>query len=156
MMSTRYFSLVIGILLLLAGISAFIPVFVAPPPDTAPGLTVGAGYGLLFGILPINVLRTTVHLTLGLLGILAFGIEKNARVFSAALAISYGALAAMGFIPGLNTVFGLIPIYGNNIWFHGLIALLATYFGFKQPDEQTMVAGDAQRDYSGTGVSNQS
>lgn len=154
-MSTRYFALIVGIMFLLAGILGFIPTFVAPPIDESIALAVDQGYGSLLGLFPINILHNIVHLTVGILGIVSFGSHKNARIFSQGLAIFYGALAIMGFIPGLNSTFGLIPIYSNDIWLHALTALLATYFGFKQPDEQTM-AGETQKDYSGSGVPNQS
>ena len=39
-------------------------------------------------------------------------------------------LTVMGLIPGLNTTFGLIPIHGNDVWLHALIAIAAAYFGF--------------------------
>ena len=35
-----------------------------------------------------------------------------------------------GLIPGLNTMFGLMPIHGNDVWLHALIAIAAAYFGF--------------------------
>ncbi len=36
----------------------------------------------------------------------------------------------MGAIPATNTTFGFIPIFGNNVWLHGLTALIAAYFGY--------------------------
>jgi hypothetical protein len=42
-------------------------------------------------------------------------------------------LAVLGLIPGANTMFGLIPIFGNNVWFHGVTAAIAAYFGFVEP-----------------------
>jgi hypothetical protein len=41
----------------------------------------------------------------------------------------------MGLIPGLNTFFGLMPLYGNNVWFNALMGILAAYFGFVKPVE---------------------
>ncbi len=34
----------------------------------------------------------------------------------------------MGLIPVLNTSFGLIPIFGHDVWLHALFALAAAYF----------------------------
>jgi hypothetical protein len=42
----------------------------------------------------------------------------------------YGLLAILGLIPGTNTLFGLVPIYGHDVWLHALSALIAAYFGF--------------------------
>lgn len=54
----------------------------------------------------------------------------------------------MGLPPVLNTVFGLIPIFGHDVWLHALTALIAAYFGFKAPSladlrahEREVIAG---------------
>ena len=36
----------------------------------------------------------------------------------------------MGLIPGLNTVFGLIPLHGHDVWLHLILAAAAGYFGW--------------------------
>jgi hypothetical protein len=36
----------------------------------------------------------------------------------------------IGLIPATNTVFGLVPLFGHDIWLHGLSALFAAYFGW--------------------------
>jgi hypothetical protein len=36
----------------------------------------------------------------------------------------------MGLIPVLNTNFGLIPLYGHDVWLHALLAIIAVYFGW--------------------------
>ena len=38
----------------------------------------------------------------------------------------------MGLVPALrlDTTFGLVPLYGNDIWLHALLAIGAGYFGF--------------------------
>jgi hypothetical protein len=46
------------------------------------------------------------------------------------MAIVFALLAIMGLIPGLNTLFGLAPLYSHDIWLHALSALLAGYFGY--------------------------
>jgi hypothetical protein len=42
----------------------------------------------------------------------------------------YAIFAVMGLIPGLDTVFGLVPLHGNDVWLHALLAAGAAYFGF--------------------------
>jgi hypothetical protein len=39
----------------------------------------------------------------------------------------------LGLIPATQTTFGLIPIWGNDVWFHALLAAGAAYFGFVAP-----------------------
>ena len=65
-----------------------------------------------------------------------------------AVAVIYALLAVMGLIPGLNTTFGLVPIYGHDVWLHALLAIVAAYFGFAAaPDveDRTAGAGTASR-----------
>ena len=72
-MSTRSFALVFGIVFLLAGASGFIPGMLHPVPANAPPLTMATGYGLIVGLLPVNVLHNLVHVLFGILGVVAFG-----------------------------------------------------------------------------------
>ena len=88
------------------------------------------GYGYLLGLFPVNVLHNLVHLVIGVLGMLAAGRAYNAVVYSRGLAVFYGLLAVMGLFPVLYTTFGLIPIFGNDVWLHGLTAAAAAYFGW--------------------------
>jgi Domain of unknown function (DUF4383) len=74
-----------------------------------------------------------VHIGVGIWGLVSYGNYIRARNYGRGLAIFYGVLAVMGLFPVLNTVFGLIPIFGNNIWLHAITALIAAYFGFKTP-----------------------
>ena len=46
------------------------------------------------------------------------------------LAVAYALLAVLGVLPATQTTFGLIPIYGNDVWLHALIALAAGVIGF--------------------------
>jgi len=65
--------------------------------------------------------------------IAAFWSLKFSRLYAQGLAIFYALLAVMGIIPATNTTFGFIPIFGNNVWLHGLTALIAAYFGYWMP-----------------------
>jgi hypothetical protein len=52
----------------------------------------------------------------------------------------------MGILPITNTTFGLMPIYGNNVWFNLLTGIVAAYFGFVKPAEL------AKSEPSGSGI----
>jgi len=132
-MNTRRFALGIGVVYVVVGILGFLPGIVQPPPSGAPDLAVDAGYGYLMGMFPINVAHNIVHLIIGILGVVSYRAFDSARLFSRGLAIVYGLLTIMGLIPGMNTTFGLVPIFGNDIWLHALSALLAAYFGWFSP-----------------------
>ncbi len=130
-MPTRYFALIAGIAYALVGVAGFIPGFVRPSPEGTPGLAVTAGYGYLFGLFPINVVHNLVHLGLGIWGLAAYGSFPAARIYARSLAIIYGVLTIMGLLPVLNTTFGLVPIFGHDIWLHAVTALVAAYFGWR-------------------------
>jgi hypothetical protein len=128
-MKTRYFALIVGIIFLLVGIMGFVPSLRSLPNNGLP-ITVTSGYGYELGLFPINVLHNIVHLTVGALGIAAFWSFSFARLFARGLAIFYGLLAVMGLIPATSTTFGLIPIFGNDVWLHAVTALISGYFGY--------------------------
>ena len=125
-MSTRTAALVFGIVFALIGVLGFMP---APPPPDAPPLTLEHGHGMVLGLFPINTAHNVVHLLFAILGIAAWA-GGWARTYFQGLTVAYAALAVMGLIPGTQTTFGLIPIWGNDVWLHGAIALVSLYFGF--------------------------
>ncbi len=132
-MDVRRFALFAGVQFVLFGLLGFVPGVTQSPPAGAPPLAVDAGYGMLLGLLPVNILHNLFHLGSGILGLVASRSFSNARLFARGLAVVYGLLTVLGLIPGLNTTFGLIPIYGFDVAYHGLLAVAAAYFGFVAP-----------------------
>jgi Domain of unknown function (DUF4383) len=130
-MKTTTFALIIGIAYLGAGVLGLIPAVLMPPPPDAPPTTFTVLYGYLLGIFPVNVLHTAVHLAIGFWGLMVWRRLQDAKVFLRTLAILYGALAVMGLVPGLNNVFGFIPLHGHDVWLHAGTAALAAYFGWR-------------------------
>lgn len=131
-MNARHFALVLGIVYTIVGVAGFIPALLTAPEATAPAINIDTLHGRLLGLFPVNILHTLVHLGTGLLGLYAAKSLGSAVTFAKALAVIYIVLTIMGFIPGLNTVFGLIPIYGHDVWLHAGTALVAAYFGFSR------------------------
>lgn len=127
---TRYFALVVGVAFTLAGIAGFLPFFTPHPPPEAPHLIVDTSYGLLLGLFPVNVIHNLFHFGVGLMGVLAFRSYASALQFSRFLGIALAILTVMGLIPLLSTGFGFWPLYGHDIWLHGIEAVLGVYFGF--------------------------
>jgi hypothetical protein len=132
-MTTPQFALVLGIVYAIVGLAGFLPAALTTPPSGAPPVWMDAGYGYLFGLFPVNILHTLVHLAVGVWGIVASRRVGASRTFAASVAVIFGVLTVMGLIPGLNTTFGLIPLFGHDIWLHALTALAAAYFGFGRP-----------------------
>ncbi len=131
-MKTRTFALIVGIAYLGAGVLGLVPAALMPPPPDAPPTSFTVLYGYLIGLFPVNVLHTAVHLAIGFWGLMAWKGTANPFVFSRSLAILYGALAVMGLIPGLNNVFGFIPLHGHDVWLHAGTAAIAAYFGWRK------------------------
>ena len=125
----RTFTLIMGIVFLAVGLLGFVPALVSDPP---PGhdLMVEHSHGLLLGLFPVNVLHNLVHILFGVWGIAAKRSDAASRGYLRTVAIAYAVLAVAGFIPGLDTMFGLVPLHGDDIWLHALLAVAAGYFGF--------------------------
>ncbi len=137
-MRTRYFALVFGIVFCVVGIAGFFPAFLTPP--AGPALALEGGHGYLFGLFPVNWLHNIVHLAFGIWGLAAYRSFGGARTYARSVAVIYGVLAVMGFIPVLSTMFGLVPVYGNDIWLHAALAIVAAYFGFGSRQSQEVPA----------------
>ena len=133
----RKFALIFGILYVIGGVSGFIP-GLTPHHADMPPIAVDSFYGRALGLFPVNILHNLVHLTIGVWGILGSRSVGGARFFGKGLAVLYGLLAILGLIPATNTMFGLVPIYGNDVWLHAGTALIAAYFGFvaRESDER--------------------
>jgi hypothetical protein len=129
-MNSRSFAIVLGIAFLLAGAAGFFP---SPLPPDAPPVTVHQFHGLALGLFPVNILHNIVHLLFGLLGLAAAaGTILSARAYARLVAVSYALLVLLGLLPATQTTFGLIPIWGNDVWLHAALAIPAAYFGFSR------------------------
>jgi hypothetical protein len=132
-MSVRNFALVFGILFLLIGIMGFIPGLLTHPdahPHGRHGVTFNVLDGYLLNLFHVNALHSAVHVLFGVMGLAMSRRFDTARLYARIVAVGYAILAVMGLIPALNTVFGLIPIHGHDVWLHLLLAGIAAYFGF--------------------------
>lgn len=142
-MKTRYFALAMGLGFLLIGVLGFVPgLLTAPPPE--PAVTLQAGYGILFGLFPVNVLHNLVHLAFGIWGVVVWRSFPGSRVFARSVAVAYAVLAVMGLFPALNTIFGLLPMFSHDIWLHAAIAIVSAYFGYA-PVTTVEAAGEVTR-----------
>lgn len=130
-MGIRNFAIAAGIIYALIGLMGFVPGINMDAPPGVPELAVDSYYGYLLGLFPVNVLHNLVHLAIGAWGIVAYsqGISAS-RTFARGLTVLYALLAVMGLIPALSTTFGLVPLFGHDIWLHALTAAVAAYFGW--------------------------
>jgi hypothetical protein len=87
-------------------------------------------YDYLLDVFPVNGLLSAVHIALGAWGIAAWRRLTSPIRFARALTVIGSVLAVMGLVPGANTLFGLMPLYGHHIWLHAGTAAVAAYFAF--------------------------
>ena len=139
-MTERYCALSIGVIYLLLGLAGFIPPLVslpgagAPyiPADVAPN-AYAAGFGLIFGVIPTNFLHNLVRCAVGFWGIASYNNANSARIFNRVFAIAYAVIAIMGFLPFAKSFFGLMPIFGINVFLNAIAAIAAGYYGIVIP-----------------------
>ena len=75
-------------------------------------------------------LHKVVHILFGLWGLAASRSAAGAVTYAKGVAVIYALLTVLGLITATETTFGYIPIYGNDVYLHGALALVAAYFGF--------------------------
>jgi hypothetical protein len=136
-MNTRNFALIFGIVFLAVGVLGFVPGLVHAPGPNHPDMAVNSFYGDLLGLFPVNVLHNIVHVLFGIWGLLAYKSWSAAKTYARGVAIIYAVLTVAGLVTGLNTMFGLVPLFGNDVWLHALLALVAAYFGWMHRDTVT-------------------
>ena len=128
-MSTRTFALLFGIVFLAVGVLGFVPNLVEPLHPEHPA--VNPEGGLLLGLFPINAIHNGVHLLFGLWGLAASRSLSGSVLYARAVAVIYVVLTVFGLLsPPFSTLFGMAPLYQNDVWLHGAIALVAAYFGW--------------------------
>jgi len=130
MKTGQYFALITGIFFISLGILGFIPGLQHPINviENHEGVEVQLGY--LFGLFPINAAENGVYIIVGILGLVAAIRLGGSRIYGRGLALFFGLLAAFGLLPGFDTTFGLIPVFGNDVWLHAIVAAISFYFGF--------------------------
>lgn len=123
-----------GLVLFIVGVLAFVPAL-SPGTDSLPVLYVEDSYGLFLGLMAMNVFNKSALIFFGLLGMVASSDVTNTALpksifYSRLLLFSMGALAILGLFPQTNTLFGYWPLFGYNIGFYALFAVLGGYFGY--------------------------
>ena len=119
---TQKAAMVFGVVFLLVGLLGLFlsgGMGMESHPDRAPRL---------LGLFPVNLLHNIVHLAFGVWGLAASRSYSASRGYHRAGAVIYLVLVVLAFID--PTTFGLVPIGGNDIWLHAVLAAGLGYFGF--------------------------
>ena len=142
-MNTRTFAMIFGIVFLIVGAGGFIPGLTMMDMSGHAAdaeVTMKSMFGYELKLFPVNVLHDIVHILFGIWGLLAARTLGGARMYFRGVAIIYAVLTVMGLVPALYTTFGLIPLYGNDVWLHAVLAIVAAYFGWMNRDTATTAA----------------
>lgn len=113
--------------------AGFLPVVTTDPPADAHHIDVTLAYRQLVGLYPVNVLQSLTHLAFGPAGLAAYAGYVSIPRYARAMALILTALTVIGLTPGLQTVFGLAPLFGHDVWLHAIEAAAATYVGYAIP-----------------------
>ncbi|NBO39496.1 DUF4383 domain-containing protein [bacterium] len=133
-MRIRNFALWSGVFFLFLGIISFIPWFVSDPAADAPRMNITSAYGQLFAIFPVNSLLNVFHGLLGIIGLLAYRSQDASLSYARWCAGLFGAMSVLGMLFFSRTFAGLLPLYGHNIWLHGIMAIACSYFATRTPE----------------------
>ena len=144
-MKVQSFVLIAGLLFVLIGVAAFVPGLVTLHVSVAHHLTVEQNEADLFNLFAVNVVHNIVHVAFGAWGIWASRNIDAAIFYARNVAIIYSIFVFMGLVPQLSTAFGVVPLHGNDIWLHALVAASAAYFGFLRHTEADQAPPAAHR-----------
>lgn len=122
---------------MLAGIGGFIPFLTPAAPLDAQVVTLDKAYGFLFGLFPVNAAHDVLHIIFGLWGVLSAK-HRAAVWYCRIVAVVYAVLIVLGAIPITNTLFGIAPMYGHDLWLHGIVALVTLSGGWGAPSQEPM------------------
>ena len=108
----------------LAGVFGVIFIVVALLGFITPGgmaMATAADTGLLLGIFPVNLLHNIVHLLFGIWGLAASRSWGGSKSYFTITGTIYAVLTCVGFLSPSG--FGLVPLGGNDIWLHAVLAI---------------------------------
>jgi hypothetical protein len=136
---TQTFAVLGGIIMLLIGIASLI----APGSvENLPVLKLETSYGEFFNLFPMNILNKLALIAFGVTGIMYCSKEASSVIWSRSVFYVMGLAAVLGLIRITSTFFGYWPLYGGEVFAHGLFALLGLFFGYKQPLEPERINND--------------
>jgi len=107
---------VFGVVFILVAIVGFIA-----PGGMAMQPTDPATAAKALGMFPVNLLHNIVHLLFGIWGLAASRSWSGSKSYFTIVGAIYLVLTVVGFLS--PTGFGLVPLGGNDIWLHAVLAI---------------------------------
>lgn len=139
-MTARTFAALCAVLYIGLGIAGFVPAF-WERPGSGPALSVKVFSASLFGIFNTNIILAMMHLTIGLWGAMSANNKYSSLVFARAGTIVFLLMGVAGLIPfkEVQTLYGTVPLFGNNVWLHLGTAAVGAFFAFRPGYEITSI-----------------
>ena len=128
-MNPRPFALTAGTVLVVIGAAGFAPPLVSVETDPL-RQAAGVDHPQLLAFFAVSEVLNLIHLALGAWGLFSARSLNAAITYARQMAIAGGLLVMFGVVPGLDTLFGLAPLYGNNLLLHVLLAITGFLFGW--------------------------
>ena len=125
--TTQKLAAVFGVVFILVAIMGFIAPGGMNMQPTDPATSAQA-----LGMFPVNLLHNIVHVLFGLWGLAASRSWGGSSSFFRTGGIIYAVLTICGFF--FPDGFGLVPLGGNDIWLHGILAVAMLAIGFTAKD----------------------
>jgi hypothetical protein len=121
--TTQKLAAVFGVVFILVAITGFIAPGGMQMQPTDPETSAKA-----LGMFPVNLAHNIVHLLFGLWGLAASRSWGGSTSFFKTGGIIYAVLTVLGFVAPNG--FGTMPLGGNDIWLHALLAVAMLAIGF--------------------------
>jgi len=139
-MTARTFAALCGVIYIGLGVAGFVPALWERPAK-GPALSIKVFYASLLGVFVVNIILSMMHLTIGLWAAMAANNKYSSLVFARAGTIVFLLLGVAGLIPvkEVQTLYGTVPLYGNNVWLHLATALIGVIFAFRPGYEITQI-----------------
>ena len=124
----------------LAGVFGIIFIVVALLGFITPGgmaMAMSPDTGLLLGVFQVNLLHNIVHLLFGAWGLAASRSWSGSKSYFTIAGAIYAVLTVVGFLSPSG--FGLVPLGGNDIWLHAVLAIAMLGIGLTAKPAVTTV-----------------
>jgi hypothetical protein len=123
---------VFGVVFILVAIVGFIA-----PGGMAMQPTDPATAAKALGMFPVNLLHNIVHLVFGLWGLAASRTWSGSKSYLTIVGVIYLVLTIVGFLSPSG--FGLVPLGGNDVWLHAVLAIAMLGIGLSAKPAVTTV-----------------
>jgi len=110
----RSVTLLLGIVFLVLGIGAYVPLL--------------AKDGMVFGFFAVDTMHNIIHLVVGAIGVYACTREDYAKLFYRVFGVIFAVIAILGFWKGAD-LYMIHPNSADN-FFHLIVGIVGLYYGY--------------------------